>query len=60
MVVITGALVLVVLGLFPDQETALYLTAVVAGLFGAAAMLFMLVFGVGRVMPANQAETPAE
>jgi hypothetical protein len=59
-VVITGALVLVVLGLFPEQQAALYLTAVVAGLFGAASMLFMLVFGQSRTMPANLAEPPAE
>ena len=59
--VITGALVLVVLNPFPDQEAALYLTAVVAGLFGAAAMLFMLVFGLGRPQTADEeAEQPAE
>ena len=38
------ALVLVVLGLFPDQEPALYLTAVALGLFGAALSLLLVVF----------------
>ncbi|MGD8486360.1 MAG: hypothetical protein PVG27_02260 [Chloroflexota bacterium] len=32
------------LGLFPEQEPALYLTAVVLGLFGAALTLLWLVF----------------
>ena len=39
-----GALILVVLGLFPDQEPALYLTAVALGLFGDALVLLYLVF----------------
>jgi hypothetical protein len=39
-----GALILVVLGPFPDQEPALYLTAVVLGLFVGAVSLLMLVF----------------
>jgi len=39
-----AALVLVVLGLFPDQEPALYLTAVALGLFGDALVLLYLVF----------------
>jgi hypothetical protein len=39
-----GALILVVLGLFPDQEPALYLTAVGLGLFVGAVALLMLVF----------------
>ena len=42
------ALILVVLGLFPDVEPALYLTAVVLLLFEAAAILVMLVYTQGR------------
>ena len=42
------ALALVALGLFPDQEPALYLTAVAVGLFAAAISLFLLVFSQGR------------
>jgi peptidoglycan/LPS O-acetylase OafA/YrhL len=38
------ALALVALGLFPDQEPALYLTAVAAVLFGAALSLLYVVF----------------
>jgi hypothetical protein len=38
------ALSLVALGLFPDQEPALYFTAVAVGLFGAALSLLGLVF----------------
>jgi hypothetical protein len=38
------ALALVALDLFPDQEPALYLTAVAVGLFGAALTLLGLVF----------------
>jgi hypothetical protein len=38
------ALALVVLGLLPDQEPALYLTAVAVGLFAAALALLVLVF----------------
>jgi hypothetical protein len=38
------ALALVALGLFQDQEPALYLTAVAVGLFGAAISLLGLVF----------------
>ena len=38
------ALALVALGLFPDQEPALYLTAVAVGLSGAALSLLALVF----------------
>jgi hypothetical protein len=38
-----GALILVVLGLFLDQEPALYLTAVVLGLFLGALRLLILV-----------------
>jgi hypothetical protein len=42
------ALALVVLGLFPDQEPALYLTAVGLGLFMGAIHLFVIVFWRGR------------
>jgi hypothetical protein len=42
------ALILVVLGLFPDVEPALYLTAVVLLLFEAAVILVMLVYTQGR------------
>jgi hypothetical protein len=38
------ALALVALGLLPDQEPAIYLTAVAVGLFGAAITLLGLVF----------------
>jgi hypothetical protein len=44
MVSIVLALALVALGLFADQEPALYLTAVAVGLFGAALSLLGLVF----------------
>jgi hypothetical protein len=43
-VVILAALVFVMLGLFPEHEPALYLTAVVMGLFVAALSLLWLVF----------------
>jgi hypothetical protein len=42
------ALILVVLGLFPGVEPALYLTAVVLLLFQAAGLLVMLVYSQGR------------
>jgi len=48
-----GALILVVLGPFPDQEPALYLTAVVLGLFVGAVALLMLVFLHRRPKPAS-------
>jgi hypothetical protein len=41
------ALILVVLGLLPDQEPALYLTAVVLLLFEGAYFLLVLVFSQG-------------
>jgi hypothetical protein len=41
-------LVLVVLGLFPDQEPALYLTAVGLGLYMGAIGLFTMVFSTGH------------
>ena len=47
------ALVLVVLGLVPDQEQALYLTAVGLGLFMGAIGLFVMVFSQGRAQPAS-------
>lgn len=55
-----AALILVVLGLFPDQEPALYLTAVGLGLFLGAFSLLMLVFTQGRPQTASDpAELPA-
>ena len=55
-----AALILVVLGLFPDQEPALYLTAVGLGLFLGAFSLLMLVFSQGGPPPASDpAELPA-
>jgi hypothetical protein len=59
--VILAALVFVVLGLFPDQEPALYLTAVVLGLFFAALSLLSLVFAQrGPQRTPDKAEQPAE
>jgi hypothetical protein len=43
-----AALIVVVLGLIPDQEPALYFTAVSLGLFIAAFMLLALVFAQRR------------
>jgi hypothetical protein len=43
-----GALIIVVLGLAPDQETALYFTAVGLGLFLAALGLLIMVFSQRR------------
>ena len=48
-----AALILVALGLFPDQEPALYLTAVVLGLFLTAATLLYLVFSQRRPQTAS-------
>ena len=54
------ALILVVLGLFPDQEPALYLAAVALILFEAAYFLVSLVLSLGRPRPASDpAELPA-
>jgi hypothetical protein len=55
-----AALILVVLGLFPDQEPAMYLTAVGLGLFQGAFSLLMLVF-LQRLPPtaSDPAELPA-
>ena len=47
-VLLVLALALVVLGPFPDQEQALYLTAVGLGLFMGAMGLFVAVFWPGR------------
>jgi hypothetical protein len=48
LVTLLGALVLVVLGVVPDQEPALYLTAVQLGLFISAMTLLFLVFSQRR------------
>jgi len=54
------ALVVVVLGLFPDQEAALYLTAVGLGLFMGALTLLLLVFSQRHPRTASDpAATPA-
>jgi len=54
------ALVLIVLGLVPDQEPALYLTAVALVLFLAAFAFLMLVFTQGRPQTTSgPAELPA-
>ncbi|MGD8683808.1 MAG: hypothetical protein PVG27_07660 [Chloroflexota bacterium] len=57
-----GALVLIVLGLFPEQDAALYLTAVVLGLFLAAWTLVALVFmhRAPTTAASDEAEQPAE
>ena len=58
-VLLVLALALVVLGLFPDQEPALYLTAVGLGLYMGAIGLFAMVFEHGRAQPASdRAELP--
>jgi archaellum biogenesis protein FlaJ (TadC family) len=59
LVPMTAALVLVVLGLFPEQEQALYLTAVVLGLFLTALTLLTLVFMPRRPQPASGPAEPA-
>ncbi len=56
-VLLALALALVALGFFPDQEQALYLTAVGFGLFMSAMGLFVMVFEQG---PAQPASGPAE
>ena len=53
MVPLLAALILVVLGLFPDQEPALYLTAVGLGLFLGAVALLILVFSQRRPQTAS-------
>jgi len=56
----TVALVLVVLGLFPNQEPALYLTAVGLHLVMAASFLLSLAYSFGRPQPASDpVELPA-
>ena len=52
-ILMIGALVLVVLGLFPDQEPALYLAAVALILFEAAYFLVSLVLSLGRPQAAS-------
>jgi hypothetical protein len=52
------ALALVVLGPFPDQEQALYLTAVGIGLVMGAAALLGIVFSQGRAQPASDPAAP--
>ena len=54
---VLAALVLVVLGLFPDREAALYLTAVGLVLFLGAINLLILVFSQRRPQTASD---PAE
>jgi hypothetical protein len=55
-----AALVLVVLGLFPDLEQALYLTAVGLGLSTGALTLLFLVFSQRNPQTASDpAELPA-
>ena len=55
-----GALIVVVLGLVPDQEPALYFTAVGLGLFLAGLALLMMVFEQRRPQAASgPAELPA-
>jgi hypothetical protein len=55
-----GALALVVLGLLPDQEPALYLTAVALGLVMGAFTLLWLVFSQRRpAMASDPAALPA-
>jgi hypothetical protein len=51
-----GALILVVLGLFPNKEPALYLTAVLLGLFLGALALLMLVFLHRRLQTSSDPE----
>jgi hypothetical protein len=58
MATIVLALALVALDLFPDQEPALYLTAIAAGLFGAALTLLGLVFLQPYPSPATDRATP--
>jgi hypothetical protein len=60
MVLLVLALALVVLGPFPDQEQALYLTAVGLGLYMGAIGLFVMVFQQRRPATApDQAARPA-
>jgi hypothetical protein len=52
-------LVLVVMGLFPDQEQALYLTAVAVGLYIGAITLFVAVFWQQGPAASDPATMPA-
>jgi len=58
MVSIVLGLVLVVLGLFPDQEQALCLTAVGFGLFMGAMTLLAMVFAPQRPQTASDPVAP--
>ena len=53
LVSLVATLILVALGLVPDQETALYLTAVELGLLGTALTLLFLVFSQRRPQTAS-------
>jgi hypothetical protein len=55
--VLALALALVILDLFPDQEQALYLTAVGAGLFMSAMGLFVMIFVPGTSPTASDPAT---
>ncbi len=60
-IAIPASLALVVLGLLPEREPALYLTAVVLGLFWAAIALMFLVYEHrGTAAASDEAEQPAE
>ena len=61
-VLMAAALIVVVLGLFPGHEPALYLTAVVLGLFAAALSLLWLVFAhrSPQMASSDDAEQAAE
>ena len=60
MVILVLALALVALGFFPNQEQALYLTAVGLGLFMGAMTLLGAVFSPGRALTASEpAQLPA-
>ena len=52
-------LILILTGRFPDQEPALYLTAVAVNLVLTAGMLLYLVYLQPRPQPAALVETPA-
>lgn len=55
-----AALILVVLGIFPDHDAALYLSAVVLGLFLTALTLLWLVFEYHGATASDEAEHPAQ
>ena len=56
----TARTVLVVLGLFSEHDAALYLTAVVLGLFLTALTLLWLVFERRSTATADEVEQPVE